>query len=88
VVSTVETPEVAEEDMVLLSIKDVAALYSISARGVYRLVEDGRLQHVRIGRSIRLRPVDVARFIEDNLVTETKEKTPAAWTCEGQMEFE
>ena len=46
-----------------LTVGEVAAQLRVSTMTVYRLVQSGRLPAVRVGRSYRLRDVDVDRYI-------------------------
>ena len=43
----------------LLTVPEVAALLRLSPRSIHRLIADGRLPIVRLGRAIRIRPQDV-----------------------------
>jgi excisionase family DNA binding protein len=47
----------------LLTVKEVAEVLHISVRQVRRLIEDGRLAAVRIGRAVRVRPEAAAELI-------------------------
>jgi excisionase family DNA binding protein len=46
-----------------VTVGEVAAQLRVSTMTVYRLVQSGRLPAVRVGRSYRLRDVDVDRYI-------------------------
>lgn len=51
----------------LLTASDVARRLGISVRSIRRrLVEDGSLTVVRIGRAVRIRPTALDRFVEKN----------------------
>ena len=52
------------ETLLLTSIQAAKAL-SISARTLWQLKKDGKLSFVRIYRSIRYDPKDIAAFIEN-----------------------
>lgn len=54
------TAEASEER--LLTVDDVADRWRVSAKTVQRLVNQGKLASVRIGRQIRLRLVDVMTY--------------------------
>lgn len=56
-----------------LSTHDVAEHFGVSAMTIYRLANDGRLPHIRVGRSFRFRLSEV----EAALRSENGE-TPAA----------
>lgn len=47
----------------LLTIKEVAASISMSVGWVKKAVREHELQCVRFGRYIRIRPVDLARYV-------------------------
>ena len=51
----------------LLRMKDVAQMLGISKSYAYELTRRGQLPAVRLGRSVRVRPDDLMRFISDNL---------------------
>lgn len=57
--------KVAEEKD-LLRPRDVGRKLGLSTPHVYTLAATGALLSVRIGRSVRFRPVDVDRFIREN----------------------
>ncbi len=48
----------------LLIAQDVAAALNMGLSTVYQLVERGELPSIRIGRSVRIRPEDLEKFIE------------------------
>ena len=48
----------------LLNARDVAAALKMGLSTVYQLVERGELPSIRIGRSVRIRPEDLEKFIE------------------------
>lgn len=56
----------------LLSVKVAAAALGISERKVWSLIYSRALAHVRIGRSVKIRPLDLEKFIEDRLVGSIK----------------
>jgi excisionase family DNA binding protein len=47
----------------LLTVPEVAALLRLSPRSIRRLIADGRLPVVRLGRAIRIRPQDVEALV-------------------------
>jgi excisionase family DNA binding protein len=55
----------------LLNGSQVADSLSISRAFAYQLMRHGRIRSVRIGRSIRVRPSDLADFILKNVIDET-----------------
>jgi excisionase family DNA binding protein len=60
----------------LLTFRDVAARLRCSESTVERAARDGRLPVVRVGRAARVRPADLAAFIEGLAAgAETKETT-------------
>ena len=50
----------------LLSIQDVANLLGVVTKTIYRSIKAGKLPVVRVGRLIRIRPSDLAKFMTDN----------------------
>lgn len=50
----------------LLTVEDVARILRISRSMAYRIMADGRLRTVAIGRSVRVRPADLERYIDVN----------------------
>ena len=48
----------------LLNAQDVAAALNMGLSTVYLLVERGELASIRIGRSVRIRPEDLEKFIK------------------------
>ena len=48
----------------LLNAQEVAAALNMGLSTVYILVERGELPSIRIGRSVRIRPEDLEKFIE------------------------
>jgi excisionase family DNA binding protein len=48
----------------LLTRKDVARTLKVSDSTVRRLIQDGRLPAVRIGKSVRVRPSALSAFVE------------------------
>ena len=49
----------------LLRIEDVAERLTISRSMAWKLVTYGELRSVRIGRSVRVRPVDLEAYLAD-----------------------
>ncbi len=48
----------------LLNAQEVAAALNMGLSTVYQLLERGELPSIRIGRSVRIRPEDLEKFIE------------------------
>lgn len=51
----------------LLRAEEVAQLLDISRSFAYNLIRTGEIPYVRLGKSCRVRPQDLADFIEKNL---------------------
>ena len=49
----------------LLTVNEVADLLRVSRMTVYRLIKDGEMAAVRVGRSYRLREDDVDTYLRD-----------------------
>ncbi|MEA3214495.1 MAG: hypothetical protein QOJ19_651 [Acidimicrobiia bacterium] len=54
---------ISEARLGFLTVAEVAEQLRVSTMTVYRLIKSGELPAVRIGRSYRLRPVDVDQFL-------------------------
>ena len=50
----------------LLRVKDVARILSVSERAVYHLAESRIIPTIKWNKSVRFDPIDVAKFIDDN----------------------
>ena len=48
----------------LLTIKDVAEFLQCSTRKVQRMIKDGELEAIRVGRLVRVRPEALIVFLE------------------------
>ncbi len=48
----------------LLNAQEVAAALNMGLSTIYMLMERGELPSIRIGRSVRIRPEDLEKFIE------------------------
>lgn len=65
----------------LLDVKDVARMLSISTRAVYLLAEERKIPAVKWGRSVRFRPIDVAKFVEDHTIMPRDYEAEAETMC-------
>jgi excisionase family DNA binding protein len=54
-----------ESESSFVTVAEVAAQLRVSNMTVYRLIQSGQLPSVRVGRSYRIRDVDVDRFLGD-----------------------
>ena len=54
-----------DERRQFMTVAEVAQLMRVSTMTVYRLIKAGELSAVRVGRSYRLRPDDVDRYLGD-----------------------
>lgn len=50
----------------LLTVQEVAEHLSVSPRHIRRLIADGALGSIHIGRSLRIRPAALAAFVDRN----------------------
>ncbi|MGQ9768815.1 MAG: helix-turn-helix domain-containing protein, partial [Anaerolineae bacterium] len=55
-------------DDALLTVAEAAQQLTISAKKLYRLAAQGRIPHVRLGRSLRFRRADLDRWLEQRVV--------------------
>ena len=51
---------------VLLTGEEIARILNVSRAYAYQLMRQQQIRTVKIGRSIRVRPEDLATFIKDN----------------------
>jgi len=70
----------------LLRLTDVADQLNVSLPTVRRLVKDGRLKTVRVGRVIRVRPQDLEDYIEAATQEPEKEDAGHATNTTGERE--
>lgn len=61
------TPEIPE----LWGVDELAAHLGITKHFVYRLTKQHRIRFVRVGKTVRFRPVDVAAWLEAEAVPAT-----------------
>ena len=54
-----------DERRQFMTVAEVAQLMRVSTMTVYRLIKAGELSAIRVGRSYRLRPDDVDRYLGD-----------------------
>lgn len=47
-----------------MTVEDVAALFHVSERHVYKLVQDGILPHFKVGKAVRFDPGKIADWLE------------------------
>jgi excisionase family DNA binding protein len=59
-----DTRETGQEPMRFLTVSEVAKTLRVSSMTVYRLVNSGQLDAVRVGRSYRIRESDLQRYLE------------------------
>ncbi len=52
----------------LLTVSEVANAMRVSNMTVYRLIKNGELPAVRVGKNYRLRETDLERFLEERSV--------------------
>jgi excisionase family DNA binding protein len=50
-----------------MTVGEVAGELRVSTMTVYRLINSGQLAAVRVGRSFRVRPEDLDRYLSDGL---------------------
>jgi excisionase family DNA binding protein len=54
----------------LLKVSEVARILNISRSLVYNLIQTGKIPHIRINQSVRVRQDDLNTFIEGNRTDE------------------
>lgn len=65
----------------LLLAKDAAEMLAISTRTLWTMTNAGEIPHIRIGRSVRYDPEDIARWIKRK-----KRKSSGATTAEAVLQ--
>ena len=55
---------------VVLDVTEVSAYLGVTRDTVYRLIREGQLPHVRIGKSLRVRVETLEQFVKDRETTE------------------
>lgn len=58
----------------LLTPEQVAAILQVHILSVYSYIRRGKLEAIRLGRSYRIIPQDLAGFIESNRITRKRVK--------------
>lgn len=66
-----DAPKNATQPQLLLTIQQAAERLGVCPRTVYALIDSGRLQRLKIGRSARIAAADLDGFVS-NLKAETK----------------
>jgi excisionase family DNA binding protein len=62
----------------LLTVSEVADMFRVSSMTVYRLIRNGELPAVRVGRSYRVREDDLQAYLEAQVVDPTTMDLPDA----------
>lgn len=62
-----EVKELSAEHL-LLTVREVAAAMRVSTMTVYRLIRDGQLPAIRVGKHFRIRAADVDAFLAARVV--------------------
>lgn len=62
----------------LLTVSEVADLFRVSSMTVYRLIRNGELPAVRVGRSYRVREDDLHAYLEAQVVDPASMDLPDA----------
>lgn len=65
----------------LLKANDVARYLGVSVREAYRLIQSRRITSVKFGKTVRVTPEDLARFIEANKVEAIDYEAVAETIC-------
>jgi excisionase family DNA binding protein len=59
-----------QNDTTFLTVKEIAAYLNLKELAVYRLLKDGRLEHFKFGRQIRVKKEDFERFLQRSKVSQ------------------
>jgi excisionase family DNA binding protein len=63
----------------LLTAREVADVMRVSTMTVYRLIKSGDLPAIRVGKHLRIRERDVAKFLEERVVGSVGEGGDDPW---------
>ena len=58
-----------------LKVADLAKLLSVSQRQVYKLVQEGKIPHFKVGKSLRFDPDTIAAWLEKNMAENSPDGT-------------
>ena len=64
-IDLIERPSIGK----LLKAEEVAEMLNVSRSFAYALMQTGQLPTVHLGRSVRVRPEDLAEFVQLNLIS-------------------
>ena len=63
----------------LLTAREVADVMRVSTMTVYRLIKAGELPAIRVGKHLRIRERDVAKYLDERIVGTTTEGGSEPW---------
>ncbi len=63
----------------LLTAREVADVMRVSTMTVYRLIKAGELPAIRVGKHLRIRERDVARYLDERVVGTMVEGGSEQW---------
>jgi len=63
----------------LLTAREVADVMRVSTMTVYRLIKAGEMPAIRVGKHLRIRERDVARYLDDRVVGTMTEGGTEQW---------
>jgi excisionase family DNA binding protein len=66
-------------DHQLLTVREVADTMRVSTMTVYRLIRDGEMPAIRVGKHFRLRTDDVAAYLESRTVNAGLNSGGSTW---------
>lgn len=58
----------SQERVPLLKAAEVAEILNISLSMAYRLIQTGKIPHIRINQAVRVHPDDLYRYIDSNRI--------------------
>ena len=68
-----------QTDHQLLTVREVADAMRVSTMTVYRLIRDGEMPAIRVGKHFRLRSADVQSFLNDRTVNVGSTSREQTW---------
>jgi excisionase family DNA binding protein len=61
-----ENPRTEESTEYLMTVEELRRFLAVSRTYAYRMLRDGELPSVRLGRSLRIRKSDLQQFVEEH----------------------
>jgi excisionase family DNA binding protein len=59
------------KDTTFLTVKDIARYLNLKELAVYRLLKEGKIDHFKFGRQIRVKKEDFEMFLQESKIART-----------------